>query len=82
MCNKLIRRSIESVGQAVGVRSHITFGVDTAALQDRDASTASPRHEGTDVTRDVNSGASYSTAGKSVVWDEGRHLLVSKDSEG
>ena len=31
---------------------------------------------------DVEAGVQYSTAGKSVVWDQGRRLLVSKDTEG
>ena len=31
---------------------------------------------------DAEAGVPYLAAGKSVVWDEGRHLLVSKDTEG
>ena len=31
---------------------------------------------------DAEAGVPYSTAGKSVVWDEGRRLLVTKDTEG
>ena len=31
---------------------------------------------------DAEAGVQYSTVGKSVVWDEGRCLLVSKDTEG
>ena len=31
---------------------------------------------------DAEAGVQFSTAGKSVVWDGGRRLLVSKDTEG
>ena len=78
--------SIESVWQAVGVRSdkrcrQITFGIDTAAGR----TVVPARHLATRGYRchwDADAGAHYSTAGKSVVWDEGRRPLVSRDPEG
>ena len=83
--NKLTGRSIESFGQAVRVRSdkrcrQILFGVDTVACR-----TVPARHPATQGYRrhwDAEAGVPYSTAGKSVVWDEGRRLLVTKDTEG
>ena len=42
----------------------------------------SPRHAKKQVRRDVEAGIPYSTAGKSVVWDEGRRLLVPNDGAG
>ena len=79
MCN-------ESVGQAVGVRSdkryrQTTFEFDTAGLR----TVVLARHHPTSVYRrhwDVEAGVPYSTAGKSVVWDEGQRLRVSKDTQG
>ena len=78
--------SIESVGQAVEVTSdkrcrQITFGIDTAACR----TVVLARHPATRGYRclcDAAAGAQYSTAGKSVVWDEGWRLLVSKDPQG
>ena len=86
--NKLTSNSIESVGQVVGLRldrrcRQITFGIDTAAC--RTVVLARPRHPATRgyrCHRDAEAGVQYSTAGKSVVWDEGRRWLVSKDTEG
>ena len=40
------------------------------------------RSESTRQRAEPQAGVPYSTAGKSVVWDEGRRLLVSKDTEG
>ena len=87
MRNKLTSHSIESVGQAVGVRSdrrrrQITFGIGTAACR----TVVLARHP--TATRwyrchlGGEAGAQCSTAGKSVVCDVGRRLLVSKDAEG
>ena len=83
--NKLMSHSIESAGQAVGVRSDkrcrpITFGIDTAACR----TVVLARHPATRGYRchwDVEPGVEYSTAAKSVVWDGGRRLLVSKDTD-
>ena len=78
--NKLKSHSLESVGQAVGVRSdkkcrRITFGIDTTAcrtlVRARDPATRWYRCHW-----DAEAGVPYSTAGKSVVWDE------AKDGEG
>ena len=72
--NKLTSHSIESVGQAVGVRSdkryrQSTFGVDTAASR-----TAVPaRHPATRGNRchwDAESGAQYSAAGRRQTRDD------------
>ena len=85
-CNKLTSHSIVSVGQAVGVRSgkgkrQITFEVDTAAC----GTVVPARHPATRryiCHWDAEARVPYWTAGKSVVLDEGRRLLVSKDTEG
>ena len=83
--NKLTSHSIESVEQAVGVRSdrrcgQITFGIDTAACR----TVVSARHPATRGYRchwDAEAGVQYSMAGRSAVWDEGRRLLLSRDTE-
>ena len=84
--NKLTSHSIESVGQAVGVRSdrrcrQITFGIDTAACRTV-VPARQPATRGYRCHWDAEAGVQYSTTGKTVVWDEGRRLLVSKDTEG
>ena len=84
--DKLTSHSIESVGQAASVRSdkrhrQITFGIDTAARR----TVVPARHPATRIYRchwDTKAGVQHSTAGKSVVWHQGRILLVSKDTEG
>ena len=80
--NKLTSHSIDSVGQAVGVRS--AKGADKSRLESTRQRAGQwcqqgiQQHEGTtDVT-----GARKVTAGKSVVWDECRRLLVSKETKG
>ena len=40
------------------------------------------QHEGTDVHWDAEARVPYSIAGQFVVWDKGRRLFVSKDTEG
>ena len=77
--------SIEYVGQAVSVRSdtrhrQITFGIDTAACR----TVVPARHPATRhrCHWDTEAGVQCSTAGKSVMWDEGRRLLVSKETAG
>ena len=82
----LTSHSIESVGQVVGRSDQtegrrITFGIGTAACK----TVVPARHPATRGNRccwDAEAGVQCSTAGKSVVWDEGRRLLVSKDTEG
>ncbi|MCH2137401.1 MAG: PQQ-like beta-propeller repeat protein, partial [Phycisphaerales bacterium] len=60
-------------------RRSITFGVDTAAC--RTVVPAShPAARGYRLHKDAESGAAYSTAGKSLVYDEGRRVLVAKQS--
>ena len=86
MRNKLTGHSIESVGQPVGVRSdnrcgQITFGVDTAACRTVVPATH-PATRGYRCHWSAEAGVPFSTAGKSVVWDDGRRLLVTKDAEG
>ena len=79
---KLTSHSIESVGQAAGVRSdrrcrQLRLGIDTAACR----TVVLARHPATRGYRchwDAEAGVQYSTAGKSIVCDEGRRLLVSK----
>ena len=78
---------IESLGiEAVDTRtdrSHraITFGIDTAAC--RTVVPANhPAARGYRLHKDAESGAAYSTAGKSLVYDEGRRVLVAKQSSG
>ena len=73
VCNKLTGHSIESVGQAVCVRSR---GADKSRVQ------SARQRAGHRRQWDADAGVQFSTAGKSVVWDEGRRLLVSKDTEG
>ena len=60
--------SIEPVGQAVGVRPDKRCRQITS--------------RGCRCHWNAEAGVQYSTAGKSVVWDEGRRLLVSKDTKG
>ena len=83
--NMLKSHSIESVAQAVGVRPE--KGVGKSRLESI-RHCAEPwcqqRHPATRGYRchwDAEAGVPYSTAGKCVVWDEGRRLLVSKDTE-
>ena len=53
------------------------------SVQDRGACRASrDMSEGTKFIRNAEAEVPYSTAGKSVVCDEGRRFLVSKDGEG
>ena len=87
--NKLTGHSIESVLQAVGVRSErrcrqITFGIDTAACRTVVPARhpATPAMMGYKCHQDVESGVQYSTASKSVVWGEGLRLTMSEDKEG
>ena len=80
---KLTSHSIESVGQAVGVRSdnrcrQTTFGIDTAACRTV-VPARHPARRGYRCPWDAEAREQYSTAGMSVVWDEGRRLLLSKD---
>ena len=72
--------------QAVGVGTdgryrQVTFGIDTAACR----TVVPARHPATRGYRchwDAKVRVQYFTAGKSVVWDEGRRSLVSNDTEG
>ena len=50
-------------------------------MQDSGAGEASSNTEGSRCHRDADAGVQFSTADKSVVWDEGRRMLVSKDAE-
>ena len=70
MCNKLVGRSIESVGQAVGVRS---VEVQTNHVRSRhcsveDSGVSAKQPRGTELIGDAEAGVPYSTAGQSVVW--------------
>ena len=72
--NKLTSHRTEQVGQAVGVRSdrrcrQITFGIDIAACK----TVVLARHSNTRYRChwDAEAGVQHSTAGKSVVWEEG-----------
>ena len=83
--NTSMSHSIESVGQAEGVRSdrrrrQVTFGIDVAACRTV-VPVRHPATRGHKCHLDAEAGEQYSTAGKSVVWDEGRRLLLSKDTE-
>ena len=80
-------KSVEAVTEtSAGARTDkgrrtITFGVDTAACR----TVIPPSHPATRgyVTHwDSESGVPYSTAGKSMVWDEGRRVLVAKQPSG
>ena len=84
--NELTSRSIESIGQAVGVRSNrryrrITFGIGMGACRTVVPATY-PATRGYRCHWDAEAGVLYLIAGKSAVWDEGRLLLVSKDTDG
>ena len=63
-------------------------GADKSRLQSTRQRAELWRGQGNPATRgyrcrwDAEAGVPYSTAGKSVVWNEGRRLLVSKDTEG
>ena len=59
----------------------ITFGVDTAACRTVVPGNH-PAARGYRVHWDSGAGVPYSTAGKSMVWDEGRRLLVAKQATG
>ena len=59
----------------------ITFGVDTAACRTVVPGNH-PAARGCRVHWDPGAGVPYFTAGKSVVWDEGRRLLVAKQATG
>ena len=60
-----------------------TFGVDTAASACRTVVLGNhPAARGYRVHWDPGAGVPDSTAGKSVVWDEGRRLLVAKQATG
>ena len=72
---ELTSHSIASVAQAVGVRSdgrcrQITFGIDTAGSRTV-VPARHPATRGYTCHCDTEAGVRYSTAGKSVVWDEG-----------
>ena len=84
--DKLTGRSIESVGQAVGVTPdkrcrQITFEIETAACRTV-VPARYPATRGYSCHWDAEAGVPYPTAGKSVVLDAGRRLLVTKDTEG
>ena len=59
----------------------ITFGVDTAACRTVVPGNH-PAARGYRGHWDSGAGVPYSTAGKSMVWDEGRRLLVAKQATG
>ena len=59
----------------------ITFGVDTAACRTVVPGNH-PAARGYRVHWDSGAGVPCSTAGKSMVWDEGRRLLVAKQATG
>ena len=82
-----LQPAIEAFGlQAVDARTDqsrrtITFGIDTAACR----TVIPPSHpaaRGYKVHWDAETGVPYSTAGKSMVWDEGRRILVAKQATG
>ena len=72
--------------KAINVRTDqsnrkITFGVDTAARRTVVPGNH-PAARGYRVHWDSGAGVPYSTAGKSMVWDEGRRPLVAKQATG
>ena len=74
-------KDLDSITKYNGKVSTITFGLDTAACR-----TGVPGNHhaarGYRVHWDSGAGVPYSTAGKSVVWNEGRRLLVAETAEG
>ena len=84
--HKLTSHSIESVGQVVGASTdrrcrRITFEIETAACR----TVVRARHPAARGYRchwDAEARLPCSTAGNSLVWCEGRRLLVSHNAEG
>ena len=84
--DKLTSRSVESVGQAVEVRPdrrcrQPAFGVGFAGCGTAELA-RHPTTRGDSFLQDAEAGVPYSTANTSVVWYEGRRLLVSEDGDG